>query len=265
MRCLLHFDTDGPHGFLSDAGFGSTQRHTITNKPGLVDVDGVVVDNSTTKFGTGSAYFGGDSYLNIDEMFGGGTDFDPNAGPGYSWSFWLNLQTATATIQPLTGVYYTAAKWSHLVFDEAADTLYLKQDFDDGVGTRTSAAIGSLGISLGATPIGMGTWFYLAVVYEKSSNKLYVFVNGILKGSDTLTAAAPNAFVDIWKNTAIRIGFDQGYSDSKFKGHMDEVAYSAKVRHTTAFVNPTEAFRATGLYAWHGGLSQPYRLQPVGS
>ena len=263
MRCLIHFDEDGPHGFLSDSGFGSSQRHTITNKPGLVDTDGVVPDSSTTKFGSGSAHFQGDAYLNIDEMFGGGTDFDPNNAPGYSWSFWLNLEANATSTQPLTGVYNTASKWSHFIYDDIADSLMLKQDF--GLGPVTSATIPNLGITTGGSPIGMGAWFYLAFVYERSSNKLYVFVNGVLVGSDTLTAAAPNAFSDAWVNSAIRIGFDEGYSSSKFKGYMDEVAFSSKVRHTTGFTNPSESFRATGVYAWHGGLSQPYRLQPVGA
>ena len=263
MRCLIHFDEDGPHGFLSDSGFGASQRHTITNKPGLIDTDGVVPDSSTTKFGSGSAHFQGDAYLNIDEMFGGGTDFDPNNAPGYSWSFWLNLEANATSTQPLTGVYNTASKWSHFIYDDIADSLMLKQDF--GAGPVTSATIPNMGITTGASPIGMGTWFYLAFVYERSSNKLFAFVNGVLIGSDTLTAAAPNAFADVWVNSAIRIGFDEGYSSSKFKGYMDEIAFSSKVRHTTGFTNPSESFRATGVYAWHGGLSQPYRLQPVGA
>ena len=250
----MHFDLEGPHQSWGDSAFGATRRHIVTS-------NGVLIDTTAgaAKFGNGAAKFDGASSLIVDEMFGNQGDFYP-VTPGQTWSMWMKLYpTPVSNIQSIANVYGTATNYQSIVYNQTTDTLSMQED--TGSGKVTSWTIPNMNITSGAGAIGTGVWFTLAFVYEASSNKVFAFVDGTLKGTSTVATA----WSTLWKTAAMSIGYDRGDSGAFAHMMLDEYAISAAVRHTTTYLAPAEPYYAKGLYCFHSGLSMPYRLEPVGS
>lgn len=82
------------------------------------------------------------------------------------------------------------------------------------------------------------TWNHVACV--RSGTNVYLFVNGVLEASSTLSGAL------VVNTDPLRFGDTATGTDLSFGGRLDEIRITKGVaRYTTNFTPPTEAFAAT--------------------
>lgn len=196
---LLHGDS------LTDS---SSSPRKLTNK-------GVTINKTTKKYGSGSLYFDGNSYLNLTD--GGATVFGSGA---FTIEFWLNMPSYavdTALVSrwgPLSGFL--------LVVTSVNLAIYLNSY------TPVICAHGGL----------LTNVFNHIAISRTSSGVVRMFVNGSQIGSDTVNANSVGT-----NGKPLTIGANNDGYGAKLTGYIDDLRITKGVaRYTSNFTPPTQAF-----------------------
>lgn len=190
----------------------SSSAHTITT------LDNAKIITAQKKFGTGSGFLNSTS-----PFFAGGLGISPhsdfNFGTGdWTVDFWMRLESV-ASNNHIFSFKISAATYCEWNCNADALTLY-----------RPGKGI----LDTGDLSLSANTWYHVAFV--RSGNTFYVFLNGILKDSDTDTYNFPLP-------TDITIGRRATQSTSRFYGQIDEFRVSKGIaRWTSGFTPPTEEY-----------------------
>jgi hypothetical protein len=221
---LVHADgTNGSTSF-TDA---SSYAHTLTA------VSTAQVTTSSSKFGTGSAKFDGDTASYIDT--GNATDFNFGSGQ-FTVELWAYYTSATATGG--SGQYRSAvSKWG----PEGIDSWWFGNGNASDLGFLWSTSgvyDGTKWLSGSFVPT-LNTWYHIAVDRD-ASNLIRIYVNGAVIASQTVTD-----FLYASTQTCA-IGDDKGGNPDGFPGYLDEVRVSNVARYAGAFTPPIAPFTVSG-------------------
>lgn len=193
-KLLMHFD----------GNFDDSISNTITNS-------GASVSTSTFKFGTGSGYFNGSSYLTVtptkssDFSFSG--DFTIDA-----WMYFNSVSGDQCLVE----------------FRTASESTCLTIATYNG---KMSFAVGSSWLIYGST-VTTGQWYHVAVV--RYSNTITLYINGVSSGTCSLsTTLGLNG-----NNTFIIGRFATG---TMLSGYIDELRISNGVARWTSNFTPSTA------------------------
>ncbi len=154
----------------------------------------------------------------------------------------------TGNITVEAWVYKTAAavsqqsivsKWDNSALNRRAYNLtldsnslpifYVSPDGTSSVASRVTSSI--------ALPLN--SWVHLAGVYDGS--KLYIFVNGVLQGSNNYSGGISNQPADFFIGAAVQFEGVTAY----FDGKIDEVRVSNTARWTSGFTPPASVYAAS--------------------
>lgn len=169
---------------------------------------GAVISDTVSKFGIGSLYFDGSSYLSFES-----THFDFGTGD-FTIDFWVMPETQTG---------------DRFIFSGSE-----KGDLFLGL-SSSSLGLGRVGVAWDHKAIislSYESWNHVAVV--KANGTLYFFLNGAQFYS--LANSASYAFPSM----KINVGAQGG--SNCFKGYIDEFRVSNVARWTAAFVPPTTSY-----------------------
>ncbi len=198
----------------------SPSSHSVTNS-------GVQLDTVNKKFGTGSAYFQGSSYLSTP---------DSN-----DWTFGTNDFTIDSWVKANTG---TGAK--HIASQHANSSNY-HQLWWNASNHKISMRWVTGGTNrgwydtTGGVWMGGGGWYHIAFV--RQSSNAYIFVNGV---SLPLTVINPFGNIgDIAAPYVIGTDYHYGSPLEYWNGWIDEARISKGVaRWTSDFTPPTSPYSA---------------------
>ena len=201
-KLLMHMD---------DSNFTDVCGHTVTN-------NGVTLDTSIKKFGTGSAKFNGtSSYLSLPTSIDwnlGNRDFEIKA------NVTLNSIASTGT---LCGIW-NSNKYSFIIQFSSNGLSFVVTT--DGTGSTVTNYTATYTWAVGEN-------YHIAI--ERYSNNLYMFVNGVLIStySITKTIYASTSPLDIGRST------DSG-GLAYLNGNIDEfILKKGKASNITSFSPPT--------------------------
>ncbi|PJI09331.1 MULTISPECIES: Ig-like domain-containing protein [Clostridium] len=210
-KLLMHMD---------DGKFKDECGHTIIN-------NGVTVDTSNKKFGNSSAYFNGNSGLDIpctsSEFNFGNKDF--------TIDFWFSLPS-------FSGNKYFVSFNSDLSFAIATSNI-VSNGLWVGIGNGSSW---TYGMETGENSVSFNTWHHFALVRKDSSLSIYLDGTNI----KTLNIGTVNI---LNPNSKITIGYAPWFS-SHLTGNIDEFRISNIARWTSNFTPPTNSYNnvlATGI------------------
>lgn len=98
------------------------------------------------------------------------------------------------------------------------------------------------------TPITLGEWHHVAGVYDGSAREIRLYVDGVLKKTDTDVRASIDAY-----RGPLRIGLASYEDRFDYDGLIDEVRVSHAVRYTQSFAPafPLPDDEADTLATWH--------------
>jgi hypothetical protein len=204
-KLLIHFNSSTPADEIGNV---------LTNT-------GVTMDTGRQKFGVGSGYFNGSSFISIpgvDKLQFGANDFTID---------WWEYRTVTPPSS--TGVFFAGntAGGTGLWVGAQGNYLYL------------SSTAGSWNIVSGKTMGGvtLNTWQHLALV--RSGSTFYIFRNGVLQGTVTSALALVTA-------TVMNIG---KYSSATVcdNVYLDEFRISSIARWTANFTPPDSPYNRFAL------------------
>lgn len=215
---------------MNDSTFKDEYGQTVTNT-------GVVYNTSTYKFGTGSAYFNGSSYLSVTNS----SDF--NFGNG-DFTIDFNVYLTNNTTQQYLLTYCaggTQATSSFIVYILPSKTIGIATYYGSTEYDATNPTI-----------INTNTWYHVAII--RSSSNLYVAINGVL-GSPT--AIGTNSMNSLSSNLII----GKYYNSTNYVsgGYIDDLRIAKGVaiwtsnftppitEHTIYSVNTPLYLKTTGL------------------
>jgi hypothetical protein len=200
----------------------------LSSSPKTVSVSGSAsVNTSTKKFGTGSYYFNGSSYLIIP----GGSHLDFGTGD-FTIEFWVNLVSISGS---WSGGYLTT--W-HIPGASSSNGWSISSSnnssFDVSFGgmLNSSSNYGMTGVSLSSYA---NTWVHYAVV--RSGSTLTQYLNGVAQntyniGTTPIYYPSTELWVGAW-----------GAGFNGINGYMDDIRITKGVaRYTANFTPPTAAF-----------------------
>ena len=198
--CLMHGDT------LNDT---SNSSLTITNS-------GTTINTSTYKYGTGSMYFNGSSYLS----------------------------TPTTSILNLGGSNFTIEFWYYA--NDISNSPYLLELYS-GLSVRVLIMLDSTnGVDFNIINSGgqwihtisvpaLATWHHVAAVVNGSTMSLYL--NGVFQSSTTTTYSVAST------SYKLNVGYYQYGNTQYFNGYIDDLRITRGVaRYTASFTPPTYPF-----------------------
>ena len=197
VSCLLHGDT------LIDS---SSNSLAITNS-------GVTISTTTKKYGTGSLYFNGSSYINITDN--AKVELDTKL---FTIECWVCTQMTTNIV--------LFSKWGpssgYLMVLTATDfVLYL--------GSYTPISITHSGFP-------SNTWFHIALSRD-SSSYVNLFINGVLQGRGSY------ANTNAGNTKPLTLGCNNDGYGSKMTGYIDDFRFTKGVcRYTSNFTPPSSQF-----------------------
>jgi len=183
----------------SPVGFAATsdgKRKTAYGHDGILSSGILPIANGYVGKGL---YFHGNDFVRFD------IDINPYVLPQVSMGAWV--KTASINSKGGDGAYDLAR---HLLTHDDGG-----KGFDRGVGIDSRS--GSLGWSayrgprsgtgvLGALPVKLGEWQFVAVVYDSTAGTVLLYVDGeTLKGKSS--CAAGNTFLSLGKSSTERVGF----------------------------------------------------------
>jgi hypothetical protein len=198
----------------------SDSGHTVTRN------GDAITDTDQKKFGTASAYFDGNGdYLSVADS----DDFNFGSG-AFTIDFWFR-DDGTSTSYPNLVGNQSSGGWGSGAFSirynntgQASKVSVHWNDEGDPVLTSSST-------------FATATWHHVAVV--RSSNTLYLFVNGIQEDSESISAS-----LDLSFSSSVRIGGGTwDGANSYFKGWIDELRVTkGRARWTANFKPRDEAY-----------------------
>lgn len=198
---LLHGDS------LTDS---SSSPLTLTN-------NGVTINTTTKKYGSGSLYFNGSSYLNLTD--GGATVFGSGA---FTFEFWLNMPSYAVD----TGLVSRWGPFSSSGFLLGVTSVNLFIYLNSY--TPVICAHGGL----------LTNVFNHIAISRTSSGVVRMFVNGSQIGSDTVNANSVDTNAQ-----PLTIGANNDGYGSRLTGYIDDLRITKGVaRYTSNFTPPTQAF-----------------------
>lgn len=201
-KLLMHMD---------DSTFKDECEHVVTNT-------GVTLNNSIYKFGTGSAYFNGSSYLtlvNTSTLDLSSSDFNI----GFSTDCLISSTTGLGVISKRNA--NTTAGWTIYI---ANNKVYFTGKIN---GIWTDPIIS--GTILNPSP-----WNYIEL--DRKGNILYLFTNGLLSNTITISGSIDNT------STNIVVGTVGGTTEGIYTGYIDEIEIQIGLsRHTSSYLLPITA------------------------
>lgn len=211
-KIMLHMD---------NSTFKDEKQHTITN-------NNVAISNSIYKFGTGSAYFNGSSYLS--------TPINNDDFKFYTNDFTIEGLFYATTV---TGGCY---RLCGIGTNVANSNVFLGYGDVWGGGTKINFGYfngsGYSDYTSSTLTMPVNTWHHIAVT--RKGNTLYLFFNGNLVGTFSFNVSlVPN-------NTKVYIGCRDSSGGSFLeyvKGYIDEVRISNGIaRWTNSFTPPNSPY-----------------------
>jgi hypothetical protein len=208
-KLLMHMDNDT---FKDEIG------HSITN-------NGVTINNSTYKFGSGSGYFNGSSsYLTTPKI----NDFEISTGD-FTIEAWIKIESQNLYHTIICQNTGAGTVQTHAYDFVVTNSNKLRFMYPYG-------GSGSNYLILGTTTITTD-WTHVAVT--RSGNIIRLFVNGHLDATQDVSS---NPIMQS-QTSPVTIGRFGNYSANYFKGYIDEVRLSKGIaRWTTDFTPPNAPY-----------------------
>lgn len=174
---------------------------------------GVVVSNTVSKFGTGSMYFDGTSYLSFES-----TNFNFGTGD-FTIEFWARPEVLEAS--------------DRFLFSGSE-----KGDLFLGISGGTHLGIGRVGVAWdhkARVSLVSGEWNHVAVV--KANGTMYFFLNGavIYSLANSASYGFPSGKINVCAQGGLYC----------FNGYIDELRVSNVARWTAAFTPPSVSYAET--------------------
>ena len=200
-----------------DGTSGSTTFTDLSNaNNAITNINSTSVNTSIKYFGTGSISVNGTQELAI----GATNSFNFNTG-NFTIECWVNQ---TSKLHSYPCVINFNGPWGLGVFELQVNT--------NDVGNKICFSVnnGGANILTSTTTPTFGTWYYVAVV--KDGATLRLFVNGIQEAS-----AQYQSDISLNTNTTANIG---GLSNKYFNGYIDDLRITKGIaRYTSNFTPPT--------------------------
>jgi hypothetical protein len=184
------------------------------------------------KFGNGGKFDGLNDYVSLGNNAVG---VDINGASGTTVSYWVNLSgtpTAGNTFQPIG-----------IVIGDSAAGLDSKIDSNRNISFGGRSSLSDNFQNVGSTgTLTEGTWTHVTGIYDYFNKKIYIYINGTLDTSQTVSFAA-NTYTNSWTSGADLIG--NFTSQTRYlNGKIDDV----RIYNRT--LSPSEVSQ---LYAWAPG------------
>jgi hypothetical protein len=186
----------------------------------LITAGTTQISTSVYKYGTGSIYFPGSSYLTSQLLpqngFGSGN---------FTIESWVYFSSSVSTGQVLFNQgYESGTTRSYVIYFNSDNTLRMAYSPDGS--TNSDNGFGSLGLST-------NTWYHIAIV--RNGSTITAYKNGTALGSTINIGTTAIANLGLFK-----IGLD---STNYFTGYMDDIRITNGIaRYTTNFTPSTTAF-----------------------
>lgn len=208
-KLLMHFN---------NIPFTDVCGHTITN-------NGVTLDTTTKKFGSGSGYFNGSSYLNI----GYNSDLDFNSND-FTIDFWFYPTNAVRTALFASNTDY----WLGIDYNYNGTRNINIWVSSNGTSWNILNA-DSGGNGIGTISLNLNTWNHIAFV--RHGNNWLSFINGVIDKNVTASGSV------ISKNEVRHIGKWGAGSLANPNGYINEFRISNGIaRWTSNFTLPTRQY-----------------------
>lgn len=215
VSLLCHFDgTDGSTTFVDSSPSPNT----------LTAFGNAQIDTAQSKFGGASGFFdGAGDYVGLADS----SDFTFGSGD-FTIEAWVRLNGAAGA----EGAYVVGQ--INGLFTIATGSFFLA--LNDSTRPAGLMATGtSLVVAAGTTVLATGTWYHLA--FTRQGNTFRMFVNGVLEGSQTSSAAMNDS------GEAISIGRPGSYNGAYLNGWIDDLRITKGVaRYTEDFTPPAAPF-----------------------
>ena len=185
--------------------------------------NGVTVNTTTKKYGTGSMAFSGSNYLTLSN-----TGYDLLGAGGFTVELWQYQQTTQAWAN-VVGNWNdnggATSSWFYM-YDGSGKPYFGKKN------TLTS---GDYQILASTTSVPLNTWFHVAIV--KNNNIWTIYLNGVSIASFTATTGLVNS------TSPMVIGAQTTTGNYPYTGYIDDLRITKGIaRYTTNFTPPTVAF-----------------------
>lgn len=192
-----------------------------------------VIETTIKKFGAGSGDF---TPANAYVSFADHDDWDFGADD-FTMEGWIYIPTAEL------GVYQgvmTSAK------NGAQAGAFLRISSGNKLQFLIGRGVGPFTMITGSTSLSGDTWYHIAGVYEASSDKMFIFLDGTSDDPAGLGGTTRGATGPIAPQVAVIVG--RTYIDIgsfPFEGYIDDVRWTKGVaRYTANFTKPSSAFPA---------------------
>lgn len=195
---------------MNESTFKDEVGHNVTN------TSGVTLNSTTKKFGAGSAYFNGTSYLSVENS----TDFQFGSSD-FTIDAWVNLGTVASGSEAI--LYYKRKAVNS--FSNMVIAINSSRQINVAISSNNSTW-DILNAMLTAVVLDVNIWYHIAII--RNGNNFYASINGKLYLLGTSSLAISN-------NTAnISVGGVPGFPLGYF--YMDEFRISNSARWTSDFI-----------------------------
>lgn len=224
-KALLHFDGTDQQTTITDSNEGGS-AHTWTA------AGNAQLDTADKKFGSASLLLDGTGDF---ESTPDSTDFDLGSN-NFQIDFWFKCNTAGGTLRHLCGQNATPL---------ANSTTSFRINRTTGNVIEAIAAVGAGGVQLTGTTqftnaVNTG-WHHCAFI--RSGNTAYLFIDGVLEDSDTLSGTVNNVA------SVLAVGAAGAHTSDLWIGWIDEFSLrvgTAAPFWTIAFTPPRAAYGSLG-------------------
>ena len=184
-----------------------------------------VATTTAYKFGSGSGYFTGGSFLENTD-----TRFNPTSAETFTVDFWINF-----ALTPTYGMFLAGNSDQLTGWDIMTNTA--GQVVTHGLnGTRTEQ------MAAGAD-LGIGVWHHIEL--DVGLTQCQLFVDGVSHGTcarGTISAPTTGKYMHIGYQSSTNWPPDYGYG-TNLVGHIDEFRFSQNIiRHTSGFTPPVAEY-----------------------
>jgi hypothetical protein len=211
---LLHMDGDSGSSTFTDS---STNTHTVTSTDAVVDV-------GTKKFGTGSGYFDGSSYLSISDDDGGSDHFYMGTDL-WTIDFWVNCHSQ---VDPYLELFRHWDDADNLVIGRIYPTGKVSLFIHAGAAAHSS-------FDTATTTVGLSEWAHIAFIrgWGDVDNQWAITINGKVAATSTTMQNWPDLAAD----------FCIGGPDRYHTGYIDEFRVTKGLaRWTDDFTPPSRPY-----------------------
>jgi hypothetical protein len=190
-----------------DSGFGDAKGHAFST------VGNPAISTSSSKYGGGSAWFNGSSYLK--------TSYSPSfAFSGdFTVELWANISSHTNFAGLIAAAQSTSWTGWQIIFDGTTNNVRFE-------GGAPNIAMVS------GTPLPLNTWAHIALVRQgMAANNVRLYINGALTASTTFTGTLDNGGQPLY------IGVERT-AGTFITGYIDDVRITRAARYTGPFTPP---------------------------